>query len=459
MHLHFLGISGTFMSGLAILARAAGIQVTGSDTNCYPPISDLLASANIAWTPGYDDTTDALKADLVIVGNVMRRGMPVLDAVLEHRKPYTSGPQWLAEYILPRYQVLAVAGTHGKTTTASMSAFILDYCGYKPGFLIGGVVTDFNTNARLAEGDWFVIEADEYDSAFFDKRPKFMHYRPAIAVLNNLEFDHADIYADLAAIQTQMHYFLKTIRPSGHVLYPRADKALSEVMALGTFSQSETLGFSAEATWQAQLLKDSGEAFRVLYKGQQVAEVHWDLIGQFNVENALAALAACTHAGVEPNRAAEALTHFTPVKRRLEVKSAEFGVTVYDDFAHHPTAIEKTIIGLRQSGRHQRILVVIEFASYTMRTGVHGESVAAALAGADAVYIYSPEESSAWLHKISTWRNSVRLLPKTEAIVSAVAAEAKPGDAVLVMSNRGFELIHARLTHAIHQALRDASTA
>ncbi len=453
MHLHFLGISGTFMSGLALLARADGHLVTGSDLNCYPPMSDLLARSGITWTMGYTDTSAALAADCVIVGNVMRRGMPVLDAVLEHHQSYISGPQWLAEHILPRYRVLAVAGTHGKTTTSSMCAYILEYAGLKPGFLIGGIVTDFSTNSSLGAGEWFVIEADEYDSAFFDKRPKFMHYRPDIAILNNLEFDHADIYPDLAAIQTQMHYLLKTIPPTGLVLYPREDKALNEVITLGTYSQSETLGFSSNATWQAQLLADSGEAFRVFTQGQFVAEVKWKLIGQFNVENALAAIAACARAGVSPLLAAEALAHFSPVKRRLEVKSSTLGVTVYDDFAHHPTAVEKTITGLRSSGRHQRILVVIEFASYTMRTGAHAERVAAALASADAVYIYSPEESSAWLKQITAWHNPVQLFPDTEAIVAAVARAVKPDDAVVVMSNRGFESIHTRLTEAIQRAL------
>ena len=452
MHLHFLGIGGTFMSGLALLARAAGHTVTGSDVNCYPPISDLLAQSGIAWTPGYDDATVALAADLVIVGNVMRRGMPVLEAVLEQRKSYTSGPQWLAEHILPRYRVLAVAGTHGKTTTASMSAFILDYAGCQPGFLIGGIVTDFNSNACLGSGNWFVIEADEYDSAFFDKRPKFMHYRPEVAILNNLEFDHADIYPDLGAIQRQMHLLLKTIPASGWVLYPVNDAALEEVMTWGRFSQLQTLGVSSDSTWQARLLTESGSAFQVYYQGELVAEIQWELIGQFNIENALAALAACTHAGVAPALAAEALRHFSPVKRRLEVKFQQGGITVYDDFAHHPTAILKTITGLRASGRHQRILVVIEFASYTMRTGVHAEHIATALAGADAVYIYSPAETSAWLQQVAAWQNPVSLIPDTEAIVLTVARDTKPGDAVLVMSNRGFDSIHARLARAIEGA-------
>ena len=450
MHLHLLGIGGTFMSALALLAREKGFQVTGSDTNCYPPVSDLLMKQGIEWTEGYDDCKQAQHADLIVVGNAMKRGMPVLEAVLDAHKPYTSGPQWLAEHILPAYRVLAVAGTHGKTTTTSMLAFILHQAGLEPGFLIGGVAPDFGTNACLGRGDWFVIEADEYDSAFFDKRPKFMHYRPDVAILNNLEFDHADIYADLPAIQQQVHYFLKTIPPSGVVLHPRDDAALNQVLARGQFSRVETLALSGDATWRAHLLDERGSAFEVFYAGRCVAEVHWSLIGRFNVENALAALAASTHAGVAPAVAAKALAQFSPVKRRLEVKSDAHGVTVYDDFAHHPTAIEKTIQALRQSGRHQRILVVTEFASYTMRTGVHGDRIAKALADADVTYILNPTEFSL-AEQLTGWQKPPHVLASTEAIVQAVGEMAQPGDAILVMSNRGFDMIHQRLISVIHQ--------
>ena len=448
MHLHILGLSGTFMSALALLAREKGFQVTGSDAHCYPPVSDLLAANGITWTDGYEDDTQALQADCVIVGNAMKRGMPVIESVLESGIPYTSGPQWLAEHILPHRRVLAVAGTHGKTTTTSMLAFILHEAGLEPGFLIGGVATDFNTSARLGLGPWFVIEADEYDSAFFDKRPKFMHYRPEVAILNNLEFDHADIYSDLAAIQQQFHYLLRTIPRNGLVIKPRDDAALNAVLARGQFSGLEEIALTGDATWRAQLLDGAGQSFRVLHFGVCVAEVHWSLIGTFNVENALAALAASAYAGVDPRVAAQALTRFTPVKRRLEVKSDRDGIVVYDDFAHHPTAITKTIQALKNSRRHQRIIVVLEFASYTMRSGVHTETMAHALDGVDAAFILSPSQFC--LADVARhWSFPYHVLPTTTAIVAAIAEMAQPGDAVLVMSNRGFDNIHHQLVVAL----------
>ena len=455
MHLHILGLSGTFMSALALLARDAGFEVTGSDANCYPPVSDLLAAKGIAWTEGYEDSTQALKADCVIVGNAIKRGMPVMEAVLNAGKPYISGPQWLAENILPRYRVIAIAGTHGKTTTTSMLAFILHKAGLNPGFLIGGVASDFKTSANLGSGEWFVIEADEYDSAFFDKRPKFMHYRPEIAILNNLEFDHADIYANLAAIQQQFHYYLKTIPSNGLVMKPRDDAALNQVLTMGQYSPVEELALSGDATWRAELLAESGSSFRVWHQGKAVAEVNWSLIGNFNVENGLAALAASVHAGVKPEVAALALAEFTPVKRRLEVKSNRHDITIYDDFAHHPTAIAKTISALKQSNRHSRVLVVLEFASFTMRSGVHAQEMTQALAPADAVYVLNPAEF-ALAEVAKNWTCPYQILADSKAIVAAVVREAKAGDAVLVMSNRGFDNIHQQLIAAIdaqHEAL------
>lgn len=444
MHLHILGIGGTFMSALALLAREDGYHVTGSDANCYPPVSDLLAAKGIVWTEGYEDTSQALKADCVVVGNAMKRGMPIIEAILNAGKPYTSGPQWLAEHILPRYRVFAVAGTHGKTTTTSMLAFILNQAGLDPAYLIGGVATDFNTSAHLGRGDCFVIEADEYDSAFFDKRPKFMHYRPEVAILNNLEFDHADIYADLPAIQQQFHYFLRTIPSTGTVIKPRDDQALNEVLARGQFSNLDELAFNGDSTWRAELLDDSAQSFRVWHQGEAVAEVHWSLIGRFNVENGLAALAASYHAGVAPKVAAKALEAFTPVKRRLEVKATVNGVTIYDDFAHHPTAITKTIEALKHSGRHKRILVVLEFASFTMRSGVHAHVMGDALSGVECVYLLQPEQFD--LNALAkTWTFPYQLLPSTSSIAEAVANTAQSGDAILVMSNRGFDNIHEQL--------------
>ncbi len=448
-HLHILGIGGTFMSALAILAREAGFKVTGCDVNCYPPVSDLLHAQEIEWTEGYEDSSQALKADYVIVGNAIKRGMPVIEAVLNAGKNYTSGPQWLAENILPRYRVLAVSGTHGKTTTTSMLAFILQQAGKQPGFLIGGVAPNFNTSARLGQGDWFVIEADEYDSAFFDKRPKLMHYRPEIAILNNLEFDHADIYANLAAIQQQFHYYLKTIPSKGVVIKPRDDAALNEVLTRGVFSAVEDLAFTGKATWRAELLDPSGQSFRVWHKEEQVAQVNWPLIGQFNVENGLVAIAASVHAGVEVGLAAKSLAEFKPVKRRLEVKANQHGITVYDDFAHHPTAITKTISALKQSGRHQRIFAVLEFASYTMKTGVHAAAMAEALAPVDGAYVLNPAQFDL-THLASDWTCPYEILPTTAAIVDAVVKKVQPGDAVLIMSNRGFDNIHQQMVAGIN---------
>lgn len=448
MHLHILGVSGTFMSALAILARGLGFKVTGSDANCYPPVSDLLKEQGINFTEGYENNIDALKADCVIVGNAIKRGMPVMEDVLNAGKKYTSGPQWLAENILLRYRVLAVSGTHGKTTTTSMLAFILHQAGLQPGFLIGGVATDFNTSACLGKGEWFVIEADEYDSAFFDKRPKFIHYRPEIAILNNLEFDHADIYTDLPAIQQQFHYLLKTIPRNGLVIKPRDDAALNEVLTRGQYSNLEELAFTGKATWRAELLDEMGQSFKVWHHDKLVTEINWSLIGRFNVENGLAAIAASARAGVDPAVAARALEKFTPVKRRLEIKSNRHGVTVYDDFAHHPTAIGKTLDALKKSKRHQRILVVLEFASYTMRTGVHKNEMALALACADAAYVLNPSEFS--LSDVTqAWSCPYQVLPTTESIIDAVANKIQAGDAVLVMSNRGFDNIHQKLVERI----------
>lgn len=453
MHLHILGLSGTFMSALALLAKQAGFKVTGSDTNCYPPVSDLLQDNDISWVEGYEDCTLALKADVVIVGNAIKRGMPVMEAVMNASVPYISGPQWLSEHILPRYRVMAVAGTHGKTTTTSMLAFILNEAGLKPGFLIGGVSSDFKTSARLGAGEWFVIEADEYDSAFFDKRPKFMHYRPEVAILNNLEFDHADIYQDLAAIQQQFHYFLKTIPQRGLVLKPQQDQALNEVLAQGQFSQVEQLSLQPCPDWQAELLHENGSAFRVQYKGKCVAEINWALIGQFNVENALAALAASHYAGVSPEKAARALEQFTPVKRRLEVRSSNHGVTVYDDFAHHPTAIGKTVHALLQSGRHNRLFVVLEFASYTMKMGVHVNLLADSLTGVDKAFLLNPSHFS--IDNVTkNWTFPYQILENTNAIINAITKEVRAGDAILVMSNRGFDNIHTQLSQKIDARMR-----
>lgn len=451
MHLHILGIGGTFMSALAILAREAGFEVSGCDENCYPPVSDLLKAKGIQWFEGYEEETLALKADCVIVGNAIKRGVPVLETLLNAGKKYTSGPQWLAENILSKYRVLAVAGTHGKTTTTSMLAFILQQAGLDPGFLIGGVASNFNTSAYLGKGKWFVIEADEYDSAFFDKRPKFMHYRPEIAVLNNLEFDHGDIYPNLEAIQQQFHYYLKTIPKKGIVIKPQDNLALNQVLEKGIFSSVEELAFSKLgskeipsplATWRAELLDEQGSAFRVWHRGKVITEIHWPLIGQFNIENGLAAIAASYHTGINIQMAAKSLAEFKPVKRRLEIKSTSFGITVYDDFAHHPTAIFKTIEALKNSRRHQRIVIILEFASYTMKTGLHAHALANALAFADYAYFLNPSHFN-----LASLMNNCsfpyQIFPNTRAILDAIVENIYPGDGILIMSNRGFD----NLTH------------
>lgn len=448
MHLHILGIAGTFMSALAILAREAGHKVTGCDANCYPPVSTLLSAQGIEWTEGYGDIDTALKADLVIIGNAIKRGMPVLEAVLNAKQKYISGPQWLFENILSQKKVIAVAGTHGKTTTTSMLAHILDFAGLNPSFLIGGVATNFNTSARLTNSDYFVIEADEYDSAFFDKRPKLMHYRPEIAILNNLEFDHADIYADLDAIKQQFHYYLKTIPATGIVIKPKQDVALNEVIERGLFCKLDELAIDTAANWQAKLLEPSGEAFQVIHENQVKAEVRWPLIGQFNVENGLAAIAASYHAGVDIEKAAKALALFKPVKRRLELRGKVRGISVYDDFAHHPTAIQKTLNALKESKRHQRIFVVLEFASYTMKTGVHANSMAEALAKADKAYVLNPSEFDLQ-SQLNHWQCPYAIYPNTDQIVAALGQDLKENDAVLIMSNRGFANIHQTLLNLL----------
>ncbi|QDQ39187.1 UDP-N-acetylmuramate:L-alanyl-gamma-D-glutamyl-meso-diaminopimelate ligase [Legionella geestiana] len=440
-HLHLLGIGGTFMSGIALIARSLGYRVSGSDASCYPPVSTLLAEHGITWTEGYDDASDALAADLVIVGNAIKRGMPVMEAVLNAGKPYVSAPEWLFREVLCKRRVLAIAGTHGKTTTTSMAAHILEEAGLKPGFLIGGVASNFNTCAAVGEGEWFVIEADEYDTAFFDKRPKFMHYRPEIAVLNNLEFDHADIYANLDAIILQFHYLLRTIAAKGRVVRPRDDKALDQVMSQGVYCPVSNTGGEDESDWGARLLSADGSVFEVLHQGVQVARVSWSLIGQFNVDNALAAIAASVHAGVSPEAAARALSGFKPPKRRLEVRASVHGVTVYDDFAHHPTAIAKTLRALRQSGRHKRVLAVLEFASYTMRSGVHAARMQEALADAHGVFLLAPSDFSL----SDDCLKGVFAASDTSALASAVVAAARADDAVLIMSNRGFDNLHQRI--------------
>lgn len=447
MHLHFLGICGTFMGSLALLAKAQGYKVTGSDANVYPPMSTQLEEQGIELMAGYDPQHLDPEPDLVIVGNAMSRGNEAVEYVLNRGMPYTSGPQWLRDHVLQGRWVIAVAGTHGKTTTASMVAWILDYAGLEPGYLIGGVPNNFPVSARLGKDPFFVIEADEYDSAFFDKRSKFVHYLPRTLVLNNLEYDHADIFDDIKAIQTQFHHVVRTVPGNGLVIHPQADVYLAEVLARGSWTPQELIG---ERGWNGKLIQDDGSAYEVSYKGQVYGSVHWPLTGQHNVNNGLAAIAAARHAGVKPELAVEALSRFGGVKRRMEVAGEVNGVTVYDDFAHHPTAIQTTLEGLRKRVGSQRIIAVIEPRSNTMRLGIHKTNLAASTSAADSVYWYQPPGVSWEMDSVVT--NSpvpARLLSSIDRLIDDLVADAKPGDQIVIMSNGGFGGIHQKLVQAL----------
>lgn len=449
MHLHILGICGTFMGGLALLARALGHRVTGADANVYPPMSTQLEAAGIRLQEGYAADQLQPAPDLVVVGNAMKRGLPVVESLLNAGLPYCSGPQWLAEHVLRTRHVLAVAGTHGKTTTASMLAWILTEAGLDPGFLIGGVPQGFGQSAQLGRGRCFVVEADEYDTAFFDKRSKFVHYQPRTLVLNNLEFDHADIFDDLAQIKRQFHHLVRTVPGAGRILYPVADEALAAVLAMGCWTPTETLGLAPDegaTDWSARLLAADGTAAVIARGGLPVGELRWSQLGRHNVRNGLAAIAAAAQVGVDPEAAVAALSRFAGVRRRLEWRGEAGGVQVYDDFAHHPTAIATTLDGLRQRVGTARILAVLEPRSNTMRMGVHASALAAALAPADQVWVYAPADLG-WDAQGALGALDGRLQVHAEvgALVTRLAGAARPGDHVLIMSNGGFEDIHQRL--------------
>ncbi|MFK7161099.1 UDP-N-acetylmuramate:L-alanyl-gamma-D-glutamyl-meso-diaminopimelate ligase [Marinospirillum sp. MEB164] len=458
MHLHFLGICGTFMGSLAILAREMGFQVSGSDQQVYPPMSDQLAQADIHLHEGFDYDPQIFAPDLVVVGNVMRRGLPCVEALLRSQLPYVSGPQWLHDHLLrpqvgePRW-VLAVAGTHGKTTTASMLAWILEEAGMAPGFLIGGVPRNFGCSARLGQTPFFVIEADEYDTAFFDKRSKFVHYTPRTLVLNNLEFDHADIFANLGEIQRQFQHLLRLVPSTGRVLFPAASEALQAVLDAGCWSEQETLGPQGElADWQVGAVIEAGRAFEVFFQQQRVGELRWSLTGAHNIANALAALAAARHVGVLPEQALAALSRFEGVKRRMEALGQPGGVAVYDDFAHHPTAIKTTLEGARATASG-RVLAVIEPRSNTMQLGTLRAELPASVAAADQVFWYqSPQMrwSPAELGVGECWTDLDQLLAR-------LVAEARPGDQLILMSNGGFGGLHQRLLQALQSQAADAT--
>jgi UDP-N-acetylmuramate: L-alanyl-gamma-D-glutamyl-meso-diaminopimelate ligase len=457
MHIHILGICGTFMGGLAAIAREAGHRVTGCDANVYPPMSDQLRALGIELIEGYDPSQLALAPDVWVVGNVVSRGNPLVEEILDARQPYLSGPQWLAEQVLAGRWVLAVAGTHGKTTTASLLAWILESCGRGPGFLIGGVPRDFPFSARLGSSRYFVIEADEYDTAFFDKRSKFVHYRPTTAVLNNLEFDHADIFGDLAAIETQFHHLVRTVPRSGRLVVNGSEASLQRVLARGAWS--EQVLFAVESGWHERSVVETAAAteFDVLDGVRWLGRCRLPLAGRHNRANAIAALAAAAHVGIAPADAIAALERFGGVRRRLEVRGTVGGVTVIDDFAHHPSAIETTVAGLRaRLPQGARILAVIEPRSNTMKLGAMKAMLPQSLAGADLTYCHG-----AGLE----WDAAAALAPlgarawvgaDLDELVAAVVAEARPGDQILVMSNGGFGGVHDKLLGSLAGALTPA---
>jgi UDP-N-acetylmuramate: L-alanyl-gamma-D-glutamyl-meso-diaminopimelate ligase len=457
MHIHILGICGTFMGGVAALAREAGHRVTGCDAGVYPPMSDQLRALGIELIEGYTIDQLALKPDLFVIGNVVSRGNPLMEAILDAGLPYTSGPQWLSENVLQGRHVLAVAGTHGKTTTTSMLSWILEAAGLKPGFLVGGVPQNFGVSARLGDtatdtrppsGHPFVIEADEYDTAFFDKRSKFVHYRPRTAVLNNLEFDHADIFADLAAIETQFHHLVRTVPASGRLVVNAREEALDRVLARGCWSDVARFGVRGDAPG----FRARGEphSFDVLKAGVLVGRVQWALLGEHNQMNALAAIAAAEHVGVTPQQACAALGEFANVKRRLELKGEVRGITVFDDFAHHPTAIRTTVDGLRRKvGPGSRILAVFEPRSNTMKLGTMKALLPWSLEEADLAFCHSG--GLGWdAHEALVEMGDRAVVADTiDALVAKVARAAKPGDQILCMSNGGFGGIHDKLLKAL----------
>ena len=458
MTIHILGICGTFMGGIALLAREAGIAASGSDANVYPPMSTQLEAAGIRLREGFlpEQLTDDI--DTVVVGNAMSRGNPAVEAMLDRGLRYTSGPQWLAEQVLQGKWVLAVAGTHGKTSTSSMLAWILEHAGLQPGFLIGGVPANFGVSARLGGGSFFVVEADEYDTAFFDKRSKFVHYRPRTLVLNNLEYDHADIFPDLEAIQRQFHHLVRTVPGSGLLVVNAADGNLADTLAMGCWTPDETVSSAAfPAQWTAQPRAADGSDFEVLFEGKVQGRVQWGQLGAHNLHNALSAIAAARHAGVPVAAACAALCEFAGVKRRMEVRGLVNDITVYDDFAHHPTAIATTLEGLRRRVGQGRILAILEPRSNTMRLGVHQDSLAPSLALADALWLYAPPDLGMDLQRVAAAaRPPARVMDSIPAIVADVVATARPGDHVLVMSNGGFGGIHELLLRALQTGDGDA---
>ena len=440
MKLHILGICGTFMGGVAALARELGHVVDGSDQDVYPPMSTQLAQLGIGLHSGYAAAHIASDTGTVVVGNALSRGNPAVEHVLDAGLRYTSGAQWLSEHVLPGRETLAVAGTHGKTTTTSILAYLLEADGRDPGFLVGGVPENFGVSARLGSGREFVVEADEYDTAFFDKRSKFVHYRPTVAVLNNLEYDHADIFPDLAAIQRQFHHLVRIVPGRGRLIVNGEDAALAEVLAMGCWTPVERFGMDGDFDWSASLRQDDGSEFEVRHRGAVVGVVRWPMLGRHNVMNGLAAIAAANAVGVDLARAIPALSDFVSIKRRLEHIGIARGVAVYDDFAHHPTAIRTTLEGLRARVGAARILVAMEPRSNSMRLGAHSDQIAPSLREADAVvFLQRPELAWDAGKVVAALRGEGEAVPGVAALIAALARRAREGDHVVFMSNGGFE--------------------
>lgn len=457
MHIHILGVCGTFMGGLAVLAKAAGHTVTGCDANVYPPMSTQLEAQGIKLIEGYGPEQISLSPDLYVIGNVVSRGNPLMEEILNRGLPYTSGPQWIGEHILQGKWVLAVAGTHGKTTTSSMLAWILEDAGYDPGFLIGGVPMNFGISARLSgsgkESSFFVIEADEYDTAFFDKRSKFVHYHAKTAILNNLEYDHADIFPDLHAIETQFHHLVRTVPGVGRVIANGREAALQRVLQRGCWSESEWFG--GKDDWSLATHDDGN--FDVIFNGELQGTVHWSLTGEHNRMNALAAIAAARHVGVLPAQAIASLGQFENVKRRMELRGTVNDIAVYDDFAHHPTAIATTVEGLRKKVGKARILAVLEPRSNTMKLGTMKEALPGSLVDADLVFGYGAsgngKDALGWdlAEALSPLGDKARAFNDLPALVQAIAQSAQSGDQILVMSNGGFGGVHQKILDALAQ--------
>jgi UDP-N-acetylmuramate: L-alanyl-gamma-D-glutamyl-meso-diaminopimelate ligase len=446
VHLHILGVCGTFMGGIAAIAQQTGFRVTGCDANVYPPMSDQLNALGIQLIEGYGADQLRLAPDLWVVGNVVTRGNPLMEAILDRGDRYVSGPQWLAEHILISKWVLAVAGTHGKTSVSSMLAWILQCTGRAPGFLIGGIAPGLQVSARSSTSEYFVIEADEYDTAFFDKRSKLVHYRPKTAILNNLEFDHADIFADLDAIERQFHHFVRILPRSGRLIVNGRDLALKRVLAQGCWTPTEEFG--VPGGWEAGE-PDAEGAFEIAWQGRALGRLKWAQTGEYNRLNGIAAVAAARHAGVNPEAAIEALSRFGGVRRRLELKGEVRGVALYDDFAHHPTAIRETIAGLRQKHPGRRILAVFEPRSNTLKQGILKDALPGSFALADLVYIYDAGLSWDAASLFGTLGPRARCETNLDTMVRAIAAEAREGDQILVMSNGGFGGIHQKLLQAL----------